>query len=97
MTRTSPARIRVSGPADLLDALPRMLGYRPADSLVLVALRPPRSRIGLTIRIDLPPPEGAAACAGMLAGHAERNGATSAILVLYDDAAVARDAVAAES
>lgn len=87
MTRTSPARIRVSGPADLLDALPRMLGYRPADSLVLVALRPPRSRIALTIRIDLPPPEGAVACAGMLAGHAERNGATSAILILYDDAA----------
>jgi hypothetical protein len=77
--------IRISGPGDLLDALPRMLGYVPTDSAVLVALRPPRSRVTLTMRVDLPPRSQEAGCARLLAGHAQRAGATAAVLVIYDD------------
>lgn len=77
--------LRISGPADLLDALPRMFGYLPAHSAVLVALRPPRGRIALTLRVDLPRRDGEAGCARLLAGHAQRAGATSAVLVVYDE------------
>lgn len=84
----APARtFRISGPEDLLDVLPRMLGYVPSHSAVLVALRPPRGRVLLTLRVDLPARSAEASCARLLAGHAQRAGATSAVLVLYDDSA----------
>lgn len=63
MTSTVPPSppatpIRVSDPADLVAAVPVLLGFRPRESLVLVSLggRSGR-RIGLTLRVDLPPPE----------------------------------------
>jgi hypothetical protein len=80
-----PDVVRIGGPADLLDALPRMLGYVPTDSVVLVALRPPRGRVVLTMRVDLPVRSHEASCARLLAGQAHRAGATSAVLVIYDD------------
>jgi hypothetical protein len=91
---TSPAAsddrplLRIAGPGDLLDALPRMLGYVPRRSAVLVALRPPRGRLVMTMRVDLPPARGETACAHVLAGHAHRAGAASAVLVVYDDRAL---------
>jgi Domain of unknown function (DUF4192) len=80
-----PAVVRIGGPGDLLDALPRMLGYVPTESAVLVALRPPRGRITLSMRVDLPARRHEASCARLFAGHAQRAGATSAVLVVYDD------------
>lgn len=80
-----PAVVPIGCAADLLDALPRMLGFQPAASAVLVALAPPRGRVVLTMRVDLPPPQQESACARLLAGHARRAGATSAVLVVYDD------------
>jgi hypothetical protein len=77
--------VRISGIGDLLDALPRMLGFVPTNSAVLVALAPPRDRVTLTIRVDLPVRRHEASCARLLAGHAQRAGATSAVLVIYDD------------
>jgi Domain of unknown function (DUF4192) len=83
--RQDPAVVRIGGPGDLLDALPRMLGYLPSGSAVLVALRPPHGRVTLTMRVDLPVRKHEVSCARLLAGHAQRAGATSAVLVIYDD------------
>ena len=47
--------IRLRGPADIISVLPYHLGYRPADSLVVLCLR--ANRIGVVGRVDLPPPE----------------------------------------
>jgi hypothetical protein len=47
--------IRLRGPADIITVLPYHLGYRPAESLVVVALA--GNRIGMVGRIDLPPPD----------------------------------------
>jgi hypothetical protein len=47
--------IRLRGPADIITVLPYHLGYRPAESLVVVCLM--RNRIGVVGRIDLPPPD----------------------------------------
>jgi hypothetical protein len=77
--------VRIGGPGDLVDALPRILGFVPTSSAVLVALRPPRDRVTLTMRVDLPVRRHESSCARLLAGHAQRAGATSAVLVIYDD------------
>ena len=45
--------IRLRGAADIITVLPYHLGYRPADSLVVVCLT--GNRIGMVGRIDLPP------------------------------------------
>jgi hypothetical protein len=56
-----PPLVRLGEVGELAAALPHLLGFRPAESLVVVSLRgrPGRAgdggRIGLTARIDLPP------------------------------------------
>lgn len=47
-----PAPIVLSTPADLIAALPHMLGFQPEESVVAVALHGVRP--GMTMRIDLP-------------------------------------------
>lgn len=52
----SPLRVRDAG--GLVAALPVMLGFHPRESLVLVATGGESGRrLGLTLRVDLPPPE----------------------------------------
>jgi hypothetical protein len=51
--------VRASTPADLLRLVPHLLGFRPAASLVVIGVAPPRDRIRLTLRYDLPDPPGA--------------------------------------
>lgn len=43
-----------AGPADVIAYAFYRLGYRPRESLVLIGLRGPRLRVGLSIRMDLP-------------------------------------------
>ncbi|MGE3289316.1 MAG: DUF4192 domain-containing protein [Pseudonocardia sp.] len=69
-TTPPTSTIRLSEPADLIAAVPVLLGFRPRDSLVLVALhRTPtgRHRLGLGLRVDLPQPRHAAAVAAQAA------------------------------
>jgi hypothetical protein len=50
----SPAQLlRISGPEDVAVTIPHVLGFHPTESLVLVGLRGPRRRMGLTARVDL--------------------------------------------
>lgn len=61
-TPPSPASLRpqpsllLSSTEDVLGAVPYLVGFHPADSLVVIGLRgnPPRSRLHLTVRWDLP-------------------------------------------
>lgn len=43
--------MKISGPAELLAAIPHLLGFHPTDSLVLVGLRD--GRLVVTARLDL--------------------------------------------
>jgi hypothetical protein len=54
-------RLLLSSPADVLAAVPYLIGFHPADSLVVIGLtgRPPGGRLHLTTRWDLPLPSGA--------------------------------------
>jgi Domain of unknown function (DUF4192) len=50
--------VRAGSPAALLRLVPRLLGFVPAASLIVIGVTPPRDRIKLTLRYDLPdPPE----------------------------------------
>ncbi len=52
MTATTPADLR--NPAQLLAALPYLIGFRPEESVVLLGHRYPGHRPGLVLRGDLP-------------------------------------------
>jgi hypothetical protein len=57
--RTSPQapEVQVHGPADLIAAVPHLLAYHPADSLVVLVLSEDRpSKVTMSLRVDLPPP-----------------------------------------
>src|SRR4051812_38127714 len=54
MTPTQPPRLAVRSPADLIAAVPYLLGFHPADSVVVVALR--GRRVVFAARGDLPEP-----------------------------------------
>lgn len=77
--RTNSARI--SGPAELLQAVPYLLGFHPARSLVLVGLHD--ERLVVTARLDLTD----AVMGGV--PHAVtammRGGSTSFVAIIYDD------------
>jgi Domain of unknown function (DUF4192) len=66
---SGPPRIRVSSPADLLAVVPRLLGFHPAASLVVIGTGPPAGRIELAFRYDLPDPP-AARAAEEITAHA---------------------------
>lgn len=51
-----PVPVRLGALGDLAAALPHLIGFRPEESLLAVSLRA-GGRVGLTARVDLPPPE----------------------------------------
>ncbi|MDR3081803.1 MAG: DUF4192 domain-containing protein, partial [Streptomyces sp.] len=73
---------RISGPAELAQAIPYLLGFHPLDSLVVVGLA--RGRLVVTARIDLAdaPVLAAETIAAMV-----RGGGEEFIVAVYDAAA----------
>src|SRR5947208_6656873 len=62
-------RVRPGAPAELLAIVPHLLGFAPQSSLVVMGTAPPRGRIKVTLRYDLPDPPGAGVAAD-IAAHA---------------------------
>lgn len=82
-SRSHPSRRRqrISGPGELLQAVPYLLGFHPAASLVFVGLD--GTKLIVTARLDLADVE-----SGAVAHTIEaivRGGGTSIIAVVYDD------------
>jgi hypothetical protein len=61
--------VRADSPAALLAVGPHLLGFVPEASVVVIGLTPPRDRVRVTLRYDLPDPPEADLVAG-IAGHA---------------------------
>jgi Domain of unknown function (DUF4192) len=60
--------VRLSRTAEIAAALPQLLGFRPRESVVLIALAEAGGgRVGLTVRVDIPPEESAQEVARLLA------------------------------
>ncbi|MFD7437713.1 DUF4192 domain-containing protein [Streptomyces sp. NPDC059861] len=81
-------RVTLRTPAELADALPYLLGYRPEDSIVLVALHGGRGRFGGRARLGIPTnPEDWESVAEQLAQGlirgSERRGARPEQIVAY--------------
>lgn len=72
--------VQVTAGPGIAAALPQLLGFAPEESLVVVALGGDR-RVGLTLRVDLPPPGHERALAGELV-DALRPGRPTAAVVL---------------
>ena len=82
-----PYRVSLVDPGEIAAALPLLLGFRPRESVVLVSLTGPRGvRVGLTVRADIPPPEHAAAVAGMLAQSVRTDRPAAVLLVVVSEA-----------
>ncbi len=55
---TCATSVRIRDPGELVATVPVLLGFHPVESLVLVATGGPSGRrTGLTLRVDLPPPD----------------------------------------
>jgi hypothetical protein len=61
--------VRAGSPAALLRLVPHLLGFVPEASLVVIGVAPPRDRVRVTLRYDLPDPPEADLVAD-IAGHA---------------------------
>ncbi|MGY1792920.1 DUF4192 domain-containing protein [Geodermatophilus sp. SYSU D00525] len=79
--------IRLGDTGEVAAALPHLLGFHPAESIVLVGLRGPNgSRVGLTVRADLPPPAAARALAATLADKLLTDDPVAVLLAVVSDA-----------
>jgi hypothetical protein len=81
MTTCDRPLLRLTSPPDLLAAVPYLLGYHPADSIVLVGLRGTRSVFH--VRTDLPPSGEADAHARHLAGVLAARGIQRILMIGY--------------
>lgn len=76
-----PARVTATSAADLMGLVPYLLGFHPAESLVVLLIRD--RRVLLTARVDLPP---AALASGVVArfGHlADQHDASGVVLFAF--------------
>ena len=93
MIARDPVRpVRISGAAGLISAVPVLLGFHPADSLVVMGMRGRRRRLGPAMRIDLPAPDDLLPAVEFLADHAARQADRVAVFC-YSDCPHARDAL----
>lgn len=77
------ADITLRGPGDIVAVLPYHLGYHPRDSVVVVSIR--GRLLGLVARADIPPPGHEDAVASWLVGPLVRDGASSVVVVGFED------------
>jgi hypothetical protein len=80
-----PERVRLTGPLALIGAVPILLGFHPARSVVLLCVHGLRRRVGPVLRMDLPIPAEVADAAAFLAAQATRH-ATAVMLLCYSAA-----------
>ncbi|MGY1826401.1 DUF4192 domain-containing protein [Blastococcus sp. SYSU DS0541] len=79
--------IRLSDPGEVAAALPHLLGFHPAESVVLVGLGGPSGgRVGLIVRGDLPSPAEGARAARLLVGSLRRDRPAAALLLVVSEA-----------
>src|SRR4051794_21906587 len=86
LPRADAMLIKLSDPADMAAAIPHLVGFQPEESLVVVSLRRPRKRIGLTMRFDLPPESCDAELAEQVALRLVGDKAAFALLACCTDA-----------
>ena len=79
--------VRLGDRAALAAGLPHLLGFHPTESLVVAGIRSDDGRdvLGLTARVDLPPPEHAAALASTLASSVLTGDPDAVVLLVVSE------------
>src|SRR5437588_9860218 len=74
------SKLRLTSPAQILTAVPYLLGFSPARSVVVMSLRD--KQVGLTMRLDIdtPPRE----LRETVVKRLRADGASKAVIVLFD-------------
>ena len=75
--------LKLTSPNELLAVVPYLLGFNPTNSIVTLCLSD--NRLGLTQRLDLPPPDRAHDVASALLPILIRESPDSVILIVYED------------
>ena len=79
--------VRIDDIGELAAALPVLVGFRPRESVVLVALGGTGGRrVGLTARVDIPPIGNVRQVAGMLAARLAHDRPEAAVLAVVSEA-----------
>src|SRR4051812_49810640 len=79
--------VRMSDPGEIAAAVPYLLGFRPEESVVLVALGGPSGgRLGLIVRVDLPAPEDAAEAAEVAANGIATDRPAGVLVLIVSEA-----------
>lgn len=86
-TRTPRPVVRLTSPGEIAAAVPHLCGFVPSESVVLISLRGPRARVGLTMRFDLPDHPGEAALAAEAADRLKADGAGRTVAVVHTEQA----------
>jgi hypothetical protein len=90
MTSNRNPHIALIQPGELLASVPHLLGFHPADSLIVVGLHgSPETTISVVLRSDLPPPSGVRALAEYLLVPLTQHNSTSAIMIVVGGVAEA--------
>ena len=88
MTTRLNSGISINNPADLVAAVPPMLGFAPTNSLVLLTVHglPDAPRFGTTMRVDLPcPGQRSQLAAHLLAGPLRTHRPDAVVLIVVGD------------
>lgn len=78
--------LSLSGPDDVIRAVPLLLGFHPAESVVALFLAGPRRRLLLTARVDLPAAREEVALAAQLLARARHAGADTVLVTVHTHA-----------
>ena len=73
----------VKTPADLVSAVPFLIGYHPVNSLVVISVK--NDALEMAMRVDLPEANTPAKAFDTLASHLKRENADLALIVAYSD------------
>jgi hypothetical protein len=77
---------RLTSPGEMVALVPHLCGFVPSESLVVVSLRGPRRRVGLTLRIDLEACGDEPASAAEVAARVVHDGGGEVLLSVWTEA-----------
>jgi hypothetical protein len=86
-------KVSLRSPADMIAAIPYLLGFHPTDSLVVLGLR--AKQVTFQVRVDLPPTVDAVPFAVQIAAIVARQRVTRALLAGYGSEAAVTPAIRA--
>jgi hypothetical protein len=87
LSDVEPDAVRLGSLGEIAAGLPQLLGFRPAESVVLIGLGGPGGgRVGMTVRSDIPPAEHAALVARALVRSVHTDGPGAVLVAVVSEA-----------